>query len=57
MDLEEHSVDQIQESCQRCGAKLSNGELTAALDSDEDIFLCTLCSAEELPADAEEQFE
>ena len=49
MDLEEHSIDPvIQRNCAECGARLTEQEIQAALDSDGP-FLCTVHAAEEVP--------
>jgi hypothetical protein len=49
VDLEEHSIDPvIERNCAECGARLTEQEIQAALDSDGP-FLCTVHAAEEVP--------
>ena len=55
MDLEEHSLDPvIERTCAECGAKLTPGEIKAAMDAGGP-YLCTVHAAEqvELDPDAE----
>jgi len=53
MDLEEHSLDPvIERHCSECGAKLTNSEIQASLDSGGP-FLCTVHAAEEVPLEDE----
>ena len=41
MDLEEHSLEQIGDRCEECGAKLTKAEIEAALESGGPA-LCTV---------------
>jgi uncharacterized Zn finger protein (UPF0148 family) len=51
MDLEEREgVEPLSEHCQSCGTPLTASELQAALEGDGDVFLCSRCAAEQLPA-------
>ena len=53
MDLEEHSIDPvIQRNCAECGARLTEQEIQASLDSDGP-FLCTVHAAEQVPLEEE----
>ena len=53
MDLEEHSLDPvIEHTCEECGARLTDAEIKAALDSGG-RFLCAVHAAEEVPLDDE----
>ena len=53
MDLEEHSLDPvIERTCAECGARLTQQEIQAALDSDGP-FLCTVHALENVPLDEE----
>jgi len=55
MDLEEHSLDPvIQRTCSECGARLTEAEIQASLDSDGP-FLCTVHATERVPLDEEEE--
>jgi hypothetical protein len=57
MDLEEHSLDPvIERNCAECGARLTDEEIQAALDSDSP-FLCTVHAAEQVPLDEEDEPE
>jgi hypothetical protein len=53
VDLEEHSLDPvIERTCVECGAKLTAGEIEAAMDAGGP-YLCAVHAAEEIPLDAE----
>jgi hypothetical protein len=53
MDLEEHSVDPvIERTCAECGAKLTDAEITASLESGGP-FLCSIHAAEQVPLEEE----
>ena len=55
MDLEPHSLDPVVErTCAECGAKLTEGEIAAALDSGGP-FLCTVHAIEEVPLEDEDE--
>ena len=55
MDLEEHSVDPvIERTCAECGAKLTDQEIKASLDSGGP-FLCTVHSVENVPLAEEDE--
>ena len=57
MDLEEHSLDPvIERTCAECGAKLTPGEIEAAMDAGGP-YLCSVHAAEEVPLDAEAEAE
>lgn len=49
MDLEERSIEELPESCQSCGARLTDAEKQAALESGASLVLCTTCAAEQVP--------
>ena len=56
MDLEEHTLDPvIERNCEECGAKLTDAEIRAAMESDGP-FLCSVHAAEQVPLDEEEDF-
>lgn len=56
MDLEEHSLDPvIERTCAECGASLTEGEISASLESGG-AYLCSVHAAEQVPV-AEEQDE
>ena len=53
MDLEEHSVDPvIERTCAECGAKLTESEISASLES-SGPFLCSIHAAEQVPLEDE----
>lgn len=49
MDLEEHTLERVGDRCEECGAKLTEAELAAVLESGGPA-LCTIHAAETLPA-------
>ena len=52
MDLEEHTLPQVGERCEVCGARLTEDEMRAALESGGPT-LCKIHAAEEIPLDEE----
>jgi hypothetical protein len=50
MDLEEHTLETIGETCEECGARLTARELEAALDRGGPA-LCTVHAVEVAPAE------
>jgi hypothetical protein len=48
MDLEEHTLEQVGDRCEECGAKLTEAEQAAMLESGGPV-LCTIHAAEMLP--------
>jgi len=54
MDLEEHSLEQIGDRCEECGAKLTKAEIEAALESGGPA-LCTVHADEVVPVDDEDE--
>jgi hypothetical protein len=48
MDLEEHTLETAGEHCEECGAKLTEQELAAVLESGGPT-LCTIHMAERVP--------
>jgi hypothetical protein len=54
MGLEEHTLeDSLEKRCQECGAPLTQAEILTARESGGP-FLCSVHTAEALPADEEE---
>lgn len=53
MDLEEHTIEQVGDRCEECGAKLTDAELRAALDSGGPA-LCSVHAAEDEPGLADD---
>jgi hypothetical protein len=47
MDLEEHTIEDLPEHCEECGAPLTEEELAAVLDSGG-LALCSVHAAEVL---------
>ena len=57
MDLEEHSVEPvIERTCVECGAKLTEREIQASLDSGGP-YLCSIHAAEQVPLEEEDEPE
>ena len=52
MDLEERTLETVGEHCEECGAKLTDAELKAAMESGGPA-LCTVHAAETTALDAE----
>ena len=52
-DLEEHTVEQLSERCEECGAALTEQELRAALESGGPV-LCSVHAAENITAEPDE---
>jgi hypothetical protein len=53
-DLEEHTIEQLEERCQNCGTVLTDAEKAAALERGTGVVLCTTCAAEAAPVLEEE---
>ena len=54
MDLEEHSLDPvIERTCAECGASLTEGEISASLESCG-AYLCSVHAAEQVPVEEEQ---
>jgi hypothetical protein len=53
MDLEEHSLEQVGDRCEECGAKLTRAEIEAALESGGPA-LCTVHADEVVAVDDED---
>ena len=54
MDLEEHSLDPVVErTCEDCGAKLTEGEIRASMESGG-RFLCSVHAAEDVSVEEED---
>ena len=56
MDLEEHTLETAGDSCEECGAKLTQEELAAVLESGGPA-LCKIHAAEVVPLADEESAE
>lgn len=54
MDLEERTLETIDDRCEECGAKLTREELQAVLESGGPS-LCKIHAAEVIPLSEEEQ--
>ena len=55
MDLEPHSLDPVVErTCAECGAKLTDAEIEAAVESGGP-YLCTVHALEEVPLEDEDE--
>jgi len=52
MDLEERTLETVGEHCEECGAKLTDAELKAAMESGGPA-LCTVHAVETMAIDAE----
>ena len=53
MDLEEHTLESADERCAECGAKLTEAELAAVLESGGPS-LCAIHAAEQVPLSEDE---
>ena len=53
MDLEEKTLEQVGDSCEECGAKLTERELQQVLESGGPA-LCTIHAQEEVPVSEED---
>ncbi len=56
MDLEEHTLESAGERCEECGARLTDEELAAVLESGGPT-LCAVHAAEILPVSEDEDFD
>ena len=56
MDLEEHTLETAGERCEECGAKLTEQELQAVIESGGPT-LCTIHAQEVVPVSEEEALE
>lgn len=57
MDLEEHSVDPvIERTCAECGAKLTEQEIKASLETGGP-YLCSVHAAETVPLDEVDELD
>ena len=48
MDLEEHTIDDVADRCEECGAKLTPAEMQAVMESGGPA-LCSIHAAEDEP--------
>lgn len=57
MDLEERTIEQLPDDCENCGAKLTDAEKRTALTEGPPggAVLCTICAAEIVPVESEEE--
>jgi hypothetical protein len=46
MGLEERTIESLPDSCQSCGATLTDAEKATALEEGTQLILCTTCAAE-----------
>ena len=56
MDLEERTLESVGDTCEECGAKLTQEELAAVLESGGPV-LCKIHAAEVVPLADEESVE
>jgi hypothetical protein len=55
VDLEEHTLDPvIERTCEECGAKLTDEEIKASMESNG-RFLCSVHAAEQVPLEEEDE--
>jgi hypothetical protein len=58
MELEEHTIEELPERCENCGATLTAAEKQRILDEGATAALCTTCAGELAPlAEQEEDSE
>ena len=55
MGLEERTIEELPDSCQNCGAKLTDAEKQLALDEGSSVVLCTTCAAEVVPLEEDSE--
>jgi len=55
MDLEERTIESLPESCENCGATLTQAEKQRILDQGATAALCTTCAVEMAPVADEEE--
>jgi hypothetical protein len=57
MDLEERTIESLPDTCQNCGATLTDTEKATALEEGSQVVLCTTCAAEAeaLPEEAADE--
>jgi len=53
--LEERTIEELPDSCQNCGAKLTDAEKQTALTEGASLVLCTTCAAEVVPLEEDEE--
>ena len=46
MELEEHSIEELPERCESCGAALTEPEKQRILDEGSALLVCAICAAE-----------
>lgn len=56
MDLEEHTLESVGDTCEECGAKLTQEEMAAVLESGGPA-LCKIHAAEVVPLSEEGESE
>lgn len=56
MSLEEHSIEQVGDRCEECGAKLTAAEMEAVLEAGGPV-LCAIHAAEDEPGLAADEQE
>lgn len=58
MELEEHTIEELPERCENCGATLTTAEKQRILDDGASAALCTTCAGELTPlAEQEDETE
>lgn len=57
MNLEERSIEELPDRCENCGARLTDAEKQAVLESGASVVLCTTCAAEQVPLSDEAESE
>ena len=50
-ELEERTIEDLPDRCESCGAALTDAEKQTALESGMSPVLCSVCAAEQEPAD------
>jgi hypothetical protein len=57
VNLEERSIEELPDRCENCGARLTDAEKQAVLESGASVVLCTTCAAEQVPLSDEAESE
>ena len=56
-DIEERTIESLADRCANCGATLTDTERQVALEAGTSPVLCSVCAAEQEPADVVEAVE
>jgi hypothetical protein len=57
VELEEHTIEELPDRCDNCGAALTEAEKQRILDQGASLALCTICADEEVAVSDDEDEE